>query len=646
MDAPGIDADVAATPPETGPVRPGHGRDRAANSSGLTGWHPAVRTLLVMIVLVPVLTTAALLGVSASGAWTTRADANTTAGDAARLATVASARAELNSIEFPVAAVSYSAQLGISEPLLDQLLKPSTPFRTQMQGISRQVSATKTYFSTPTLHTDASRLLQIVDGVTTNAVPYPQVLSFFLKMSGDIDDVWYADYHQLQSDLNRWQPPGSIEVHAAALRQVYAAFLAGGNEVSGAIYVLEGIGPADARQQLIQANGDFQEAVSEFTGTLGPEAQQSWEHLTTYPPDARFAGTIERGVSVALTNGKPPFALNLGFAASSMSPSIAYVADLNALVTAGARDLQNAAHAQATSALHRLIGEIALLALVGLLSLGATFLIARAITRPLRRLARRAEEVHEGKFQLDELPVTGPREMVTTASAFNDMTSTLRAVESKALALASEDVSDPQLLAPLPGRTGAALQASIDTLARQIKEREIQRQMLNDAATHDSLTGLLNRSAVLEYLAHDVRRRREAGENVAVIFVDLDGLKPLNDYHGHEVGDAAILSTSLALTHATDTCDVVGRLGGDEFLVVLCHEHSTASDASVRHIHDSVSMCRIPAGDQLLPLEASVGIAVTRCSSDTDPMTLVREADEAMYAAKKASRLGRQQALL
>ncbi len=89
---------------------------------------------------------------------------------------------------------------------------------------------------------------------------------------------------------------------------------------------------------------------------------------------------------------------------------------------------------------------------------------------------------------------------------------------------------------------------------------------------------LLNRAAVFQFLTEDVSRRRDAGETVAVLFVDLDGLKPLNDNYGHEVGDAAILTTAMALMFATEPCDVVGRLGGDEFLVVLCHRHSCRSD--------------------------------------------------------------------
>jgi len=126
-----------------------------------------------------------------------------------------------------------------------------------------------------------------------------------------------------------------------------------------------------------------------------------------------------------------------------------------------------------------------------------------------------------------------------------------------------------------------------------------------------------------------------------VLFIDLDELKPLNDTYGHQVGDAAISNTGLALMEATDTCDVVGRLGGDEFLVVLCHEHSCDGNATVERIHRSLSQHSIRVGDASVPLAASVGVALTQCDSGTDPMKLVRQADEAMYEAKRAARVVR-----
>src|ERR1022692_762530 len=327
-----------------------------------------------------------------------------------------------------------------------------------------------------------------------------------------------------------------------------------------------------------------------------------------------------------------------------MTPGLHYLANLNSLVIAASQDLHNTALALASGATHRLIGEIVFLAALILLSIGGVIIAGRVLTRPLKRLATTAFQVHNGDFEVSPLPETGPREVVTTTAAFNDMSSTLKAVESTAVALADEDLSHLEQLSPLPGRTGRALQASVDTLSQRIRERELHRQLLHQAATHDQLTGLLNRAAVLDYLTNDVSRRREAGETVAVLFIDLDELKPLNDTYGHEVGDAAIVSTGRALLEATHQCDVVGRLGGDEFLVVLCHEHSCDGDATAENIRDSVSRQSIRVDGRVIPLEASVGVALAQCDSDTDPMKLVRQADEAMYEAKKVARAVRDRA--
>jgi len=143
---------------------------------------------------------------------------------------------------------------------------------------------------------------------------------------------------------------------------------------------------------------------------------------------------------------------------------------------------------------------------------------------------------------------------------------------------------------------------------------------------------------VLDFLSNDVRRRRESGETVAVLFVDLDRLKPLNDNFGHEVGDNAILTTAKVLVRATEPCDIVGRLGGDEFLVILCHEHSADVGAVVQRIRRGMSKSRLLVGDSTVTLEASIGVALSRCDPRTDPMVLVRQADEAMYEAKRTSR--------
>jgi diguanylate cyclase (GGDEF)-like protein len=258
-------------------------------------------------------------------------------------------------------------------------------------------------------------------------------------------------------------------------------------------------------------------------------------------------------------------------------------------------------------------------------------------------LAGAARQVHDGDFDLERLPATGPSEVAATTQAFNEMSSTLKAVEARAVALAAEDLSHPELFVPLPGRTGHALQATIDSLADRIREREQQRQLLHEAATHDQLTGLLNRAAVIDYLTNDVARRRQAGETVAVLFMDLDGLKLLNDTYGHDIGDIAVKATADAIVESTEICDVVGRLGGDEFLVVLCHDHSGDGDAVAERVNGRLARHGLSVHDSVMPLRASVGVALARCDADTDPMTLVRQADAAMYIAKRTARATRDQ---
>ena len=377
-----------------------HGRGRTVSG----GWHPGVRVILALIVLLPVLATGLFTTTGVASGWSFRKHAQVVADDAKQLQTVAEARAQMNPLSVPLLAVSYSAQLGISEPLLDTLLKPAVPFRVQLaQGTSR-IAGYSTFSSTPTLRSDVVELKALIPRVMANTVSFTTAHNFMAKMSSDIDNVWYQKYNQLEADISTWQAPGSFEVHAAALRQTYQAFLSGGHEVEGAIYVLQGTGPADAKQELIQSAGDFDAATSEFSGHLSPMAQAVWNHIQHDPADVQFARTVNQGLAVALNGSTPPFADNLAFAGSSMAPGLHYLANLNSLVTAASRDLHDTALALASSATHRLVGEIVFLAVLIAISIGGVFIAGRILTRPLKRLATTASQVHDGDFEMPPLP--------------------------------------------------------------------------------------------------------------------------------------------------------------------------------------------------------------------------------------------------
>jgi diguanylate cyclase (GGDEF)-like protein len=601
-------------------------------------WHPGIRMVLLLLVLIPSIAVVVLAGSEAVSAWRSRENARTASSDAGVLSKVAAARAQFNSLEVPMTAVSYAAQLGVDESALDALLKPNVPFDVQLADESENLEQSPVFASTPTLRKDLAVAVALIPKIQSRSASFDEVHGSLTKMADDIDALWYRDFDRLQGDIASWGPPGAFEVHAAALYQTYQAFLAGGHEIEGGIYVLEGIGPANSKQELIQASGEFHSATNEFAGHLTPSAQRAWESIQTNPGDKEFAATIGRGLDVALHDLPPPFAGNMTFAGSSMRPGLTYLGDLDHLVTAASQDLSQSAAMQAQQAQNAFVDRLLFLALLLIGCVVVVILTARFLTKPLTLLSKNALQVHAGNFDVAPIAETGPSEVVATTSAFNDMTGTLQAVEAKAVALADEDLSSPQLLTPLPGKTGMALQESIDALSDRMRDQEVHRRQLHEAATHDRLTGLYNRAAIFDYLTTDVSRRRCEGETVAVLFVDLDGLKPLNDNFGHEVGDTAIVATGEVLRRTVGACDIVGRLGGDEFLIVLCHGHSVEGNEVIQRIHDNLAARTITVDNFEIPLTASVGVALTRCGPETDPMELVREADHAMYEAKKAAR--------
>jgi len=156
---------------------------------------------------------------------------------------------------------------------------------------------------------------------------------------------------------------------------------------------------------------------------------------------------------------------------------------------------------------------------------------------------------------------------------------------------------------------------------------------LRRMARFDSLTGLPNRALLADRLAWALLRLERQTGQVAVLFLDLDHFKDVNDRLGHAVGDEQLVAVARALREVVRPTDTVARLGGDEF-VVVCEELTSVEEAVAvaQRILDVVSA--LPPAAPGLRIEASIGIAVAD-SSATPPGNLLRRADEAMYAAKR-----------
>jgi diguanylate cyclase (GGDEF)-like protein/PAS domain S-box-containing protein len=170
---------------------------------------------------------------------------------------------------------------------------------------------------------------------------------------------------------------------------------------------------------------------------------------------------------------------------------------------------------------------------------------------------------------------------------------------------------------------------------RDIMARKARDQQLHFEATHDPLTALLNRSAIIEQLELALGETRELGDPVGALFIDLDNFKLVNDALGHETGDSLLQDVASALESSLRAGDTVGRLGGDEFLVIVRDVEDEDTVLRVaRRVSDSVaSLTR----DTSYPVTLSIGACVSY-EGDTTAGAMVRDADAAMYRAKVAGK--------
>ena len=161
------------------------------------------------------------------------------------------------------------------------------------------------------------------------------------------------------------------------------------------------------------------------------------------------------------------------------------------------------------------------------------------------------------------------------------------------------------------------------------------REALRDQATHDGLTKLLNRSAIMEVLRNEIARAEREHLPLSLLMLDLDRFKNINDTYGHLCGDAVLREVAQRMRATGRRYDSVGRYGGEEFLVVLpgCYLADACSQAE--RLRESLASTPFIAGSQRLRVTISAGAS---CAHDYEADTLIREADEALYRAKAHGR--------
>jgi diguanylate cyclase (GGDEF)-like protein len=179
---------------------------------------------------------------------------------------------------------------------------------------------------------------------------------------------------------------------------------------------------------------------------------------------------------------------------------------------------------------------------------------------------------------------------------------------------------------------------SIVRMARRFdEERRRLHEELERQATHDALTRLPNRALLFDRITHALQVRRRTGRELAVLFIDLDGFKRVNDVHGHQAGDELLITVAQRLCGVVREADTVSRLGGDEF-VVLCEDLDDGRRQVViaERIIAELERSIVLASGETANVSASIGIAH---AEDADSASdLIVRADRAMYAAKQAGR--------
>jgi diguanylate cyclase (GGDEF)-like protein len=179
------------------------------------------------------------------------------------------------------------------------------------------------------------------------------------------------------------------------------------------------------------------------------------------------------------------------------------------------------------------------------------------------------------------------------------------------------------------------LVGEIDALRDKVRRLQEQVEQLDQLAHEDSLVGLPNRRGFVRTLERLIDRVARYGERAAILFVDLDGLKLINDSFGHVAGDEALIQVARLLVGGVRKSDLVARIGGDEFAVLLGHSDDQQAEETAARLVDIIAGSEFIHDGEPLPL--SVAIGATLIQTDDTTESAMARADAEMYRRKAAA---------
>lgn len=179
------------------------------------------------------------------------------------------------------------------------------------------------------------------------------------------------------------------------------------------------------------------------------------------------------------------------------------------------------------------------------------------------------------------------------------------------------------------------LMAEVDRLRSQVADLQERVEQLDHLAHQDTLVSLPNRRGFLRELERLVDRARRYGESSAMLYVDLDGLKMINDTFGHKAGDEALIQVAELLVGGLRRSDVVARIGGDEFGILLENSAEEKARETAARLSDMICDSEFRHDGEELPLSVAIGVAMI--GRDDTVEEVMARADEEMYRGKAAA---------
>jgi two-component system, cell cycle response regulator len=175
------------------------------------------------------------------------------------------------------------------------------------------------------------------------------------------------------------------------------------------------------------------------------------------------------------------------------------------------------------------------------------------------------------------------------------------------------------------------------TLVSEAEERSLK--MVYESAHRDGLTGVFNRKHIEERLDAEIAYADRHGKALSVIMLDLDHFKKINDEHGHQAGDETLRVVGSIMQRGSRVEDIVGRYGGEEFVIVVRDTSGTAAAVVAERVRSQITQAKIEYGGRTLSVTASAGVASLACCGEKKSReTIIRIADERLYQAKLRGR--------